>query len=293
MTLNGVQTPFQTFIRNTDHGSVIGAPGISLPAGLSDGLPVGIELDGLPGQDSALLAAAAAIETVLEPFRHLESDQCKTPAFERRKTMQRKTILGKMSLGKTILAILLAAVMTAPPMPKSKSGCWFQIAGGGLFGPSSRNSAQLAAEDINAAGGINGEKIELVFADVGALPAQSVQAAMRLWRGEGVKGFVRDAPTVPCAQRLPASSAGRFRMSVHQSMRAVNVRPNLGYRRDPCAAAGPVIPLAVKDRIPVQMISIGNDYNWPRDTNKAANRSSPGLVARLSAKNMCRGSSDF
>ena len=69
VTLNGVQTPtFQTFIRNTDHGSVIGAPGISLPAGLSDGLPVGIELDGLPGQDSALLAAAAAIETVLEPL---------------------------------------------------------------------------------------------------------------------------------------------------------------------------------------------------------------------------------
>ena len=61
---------------------------------------------------------------------------------------------------------------------------------GGLFGPSARQAAELAAQDINAAGGIGGEPIELVFADVGVPPAQAVQSVQRLWRGQGVEGFV-------------------------------------------------------------------------------------------------------
>lgn len=67
--LNGaeVQT-FGTYIRNTSPGSLIGAPGISLPAGLSGGLPVGIEIDGLPGQDRALLDVAAWLEGQLQPL---------------------------------------------------------------------------------------------------------------------------------------------------------------------------------------------------------------------------------
>ena len=60
----------------------------------------------------------------------------------------------------------------------------------GLFGPSARNAAMLAADEINAGGGINGEQIELIFADVGVPPAEAAQAALRLWRGEGVQAFV-------------------------------------------------------------------------------------------------------
>ncbi len=62
--LNGERVPtFQTYIHNTDPGSNAGLPGVSLPAGsTSDGLPVGIELDGPEGSDHRLLAIAAAIE---------------------------------------------------------------------------------------------------------------------------------------------------------------------------------------------------------------------------------------
>jgi Asp-tRNA(Asn)/Glu-tRNA(Gln) amidotransferase A subunit family amidase len=63
--LNGADLPtFPTFIRNTDHGSVMGVPGISLPLP-GDGLPVGLELDGLAGQDRALLGIAARLEGLL------------------------------------------------------------------------------------------------------------------------------------------------------------------------------------------------------------------------------------
>ncbi len=64
--LNGAQVPtFTTYIRNTDLGSNIGAPGISLPCPINSGLPVGIEFDALPGKDLTLLALAGAAEKAM------------------------------------------------------------------------------------------------------------------------------------------------------------------------------------------------------------------------------------
>jgi mandelamide amidase len=65
--LNGRQVPvFLTTIRNTGPGSTAGMPSISLPAGATaTGLPIGISLEALPGEDSALLAVARGVEAAL------------------------------------------------------------------------------------------------------------------------------------------------------------------------------------------------------------------------------------
>ena len=55
-------------IRNTWWGARMGAPGLVVPAGLSEGLPVSLELDALPGDDGRLLALGVAIEKVLGPL---------------------------------------------------------------------------------------------------------------------------------------------------------------------------------------------------------------------------------
>lgn len=63
VVLNGKSQPlFPTFIRNTDPGSNAGLPGLTLPVGLSDGLPVGLSLDGAPGSDRLLLSLGMEIE---------------------------------------------------------------------------------------------------------------------------------------------------------------------------------------------------------------------------------------
>ncbi len=66
--LNGEQVPtFPSYIRNTDPASLAGLPGISLPAGTaSNGLPVGLEIDGAPGADAALLNVALSLEKILQ-----------------------------------------------------------------------------------------------------------------------------------------------------------------------------------------------------------------------------------
>ncbi|MDE1167425.1 MAG: amidase family protein [Pseudomonas sp.] len=63
-------TSFEAFarmIRNTDPGSNAGLPGISLPIGLAGqpGLPVGLEIDGLPHSDGQLLAIAQTLQDIL------------------------------------------------------------------------------------------------------------------------------------------------------------------------------------------------------------------------------------
>jgi mandelamide amidase len=59
----------QTLFRNTRVTGALGAPGLSLPAGLTrEGLPVGLELDGLNGADAELLAVGIRIEQILGPL---------------------------------------------------------------------------------------------------------------------------------------------------------------------------------------------------------------------------------
>ncbi|HLF79788.1 MAG TPA: amidase [Dehalococcoidia bacterium] len=52
---------------NCIHWSLVGFPAISLFCGLSDGLPVGVQMVAPPGQDAFLLSAAHALERLLPP----------------------------------------------------------------------------------------------------------------------------------------------------------------------------------------------------------------------------------
>ena len=140
----------------------------------------------------------------------------------------------------------------------------------GLFGPSTRNAAELAAKKINAGGGINGEQIELVFADVGVPPAEAAQAALRLWKGEGVQAFVGMHDSA-----VREALLGRFNGEVPYVYTAV-------YEGGACADGlyvtgetpsqqlAPVIPYLMDAENVSKWYLIGNDYNWPRDTNALA-----------------------
>ncbi len=66
-TLNGkTVSTFFTFLANTRPSAFVHLPGLALPMGMTtDGLPVGIELDGPPGTDRRLLSIGLALEPVL------------------------------------------------------------------------------------------------------------------------------------------------------------------------------------------------------------------------------------
>jgi indoleacetamide hydrolase len=55
-------------ITNLFSGPRLGAPGLSFPSGMADGLPVSMEFDGLAGDDSRILGLGIAAEKVLGPI---------------------------------------------------------------------------------------------------------------------------------------------------------------------------------------------------------------------------------
>jgi mandelamide amidase len=65
-TVGGQEVDFRVLANNTIPASAAGLPGVSLPIGPdSHGLPIGLELDGLEGEDRALLGLAARVEKIL------------------------------------------------------------------------------------------------------------------------------------------------------------------------------------------------------------------------------------
>lgn len=65
----GTPEHFLRIIRNTDPSSNVSMPGISIPVGLGPKtqLPVGMEIDGLPGKDAEILSIAKTLESIWGP----------------------------------------------------------------------------------------------------------------------------------------------------------------------------------------------------------------------------------
>jgi mandelamide amidase len=61
-------TEVEVVIKNIFWGPRLGVPGLNVPAGLTRGLPVGLALEGLPGDDTRILGLGVAVENALGPL---------------------------------------------------------------------------------------------------------------------------------------------------------------------------------------------------------------------------------
>src|SRR5437660_10037010 len=113
-----------------------------------------------------------------------------------------------MKRERVILGLLAAVVLAACGTTSSggggssyggktiKLGAVLSITGaGGVYGPQSRDGAMLAVTEINAAGGINGAKINLTVQDDASDKAQASQKAQTLIQGDQVLALL--GPTRP------------------------------------------------------------------------------------------------
>jgi branched-chain amino acid transport system substrate-binding protein len=115
-------------------------------------------------------------------------------------------IQGSFWMTKSLLAgAAVAAVLafTGTANAQIKIGVAGPITGpNAAFGAQLKNGAEQAAADINAKGGINGQKIELVFGDDVSDPKQGVSVANKMV-GDGVKivlGHFNSGVTMPASE---------------------------------------------------------------------------------------------
>ncbi|GGN80281.1 hypothetical protein GCM10010112_55640 [Actinoplanes lobatus] len=142
----------------------------------------------------------------------------------------------------------------------------------GIFGPSAELCAQLAAEEINRAGGVLGRELRLVPVDGSAAPqvvADEVAALADTGAVQGVTGWhistVRQAVAPRVAGRVPYVYTALY----EGGERAEGVYLT---SETPDVQLFPAMSLLGDERAARKWYIVGNDYVWPRRTALAARR---------------------
>ena len=130
----------------------------------------------------------------------------------------------------------------------------------------------LAVDEINASGGILGRMVEPVFADVGGPPSDAIQAALKLWKGDKVDAFIgmHDSAVRGALVNLFKGQVPYIYTPNYEGGECSDGVYVLG--ETPAQQLEPVIPWIAENKGATKWYLIGNDYNWPRDTNAAAKK---------------------
>jgi len=140
----------------------------------------------------------------------------------------------------------------------------------GLFGPSSRACAELAAATLNARGGILGRPIEVLIGDGGLAPAEAAQTALKLWRASKAQAVIggHDSAVRSALVNLFKGQIPYIYTPVYEGGECASGTYMSG--ETPQQQLAPVIPWIAQQHQPASWYLIGNDYNWGRDTNATA-----------------------
>lgn len=141
-----------------------------------------------------------------------------------------------------------------------------------VWGPSCMACAELAAEEINRAGGLKGREVQLITVDAGAAPMAVADAAERLLDDEAIDvvlgmhiSAVRNALAPRVSGRAPyiytpLYEGGEARQGVY----AIGETPEDQLR--------PALAWAAMQRGAKRWALVGNDYVWPRASHSQARR---------------------
>jgi len=142
----------------------------------------------------------------------------------------------------------------------------------GLWGPSCQTSGMLASREVNAAGGILGREVELVFADAGADPQTVADEAIDLIvenRAEAVVGMHISAVRVALVRAL----RGRMPYVYTPVYEGGERSPGLFMVGEtPAQQLKPAIHWLAEHRRVRRWYLVGNDYIWPHVSHRAARR---------------------
>jgi ABC-type branched-subunit amino acid transport system substrate-binding protein len=142
----------------------------------------------------------------------------------------------------------------------------------GLWGPSCQASAMLASSEVNAAGGILGREVDLVFADAGGDPAAIADMTVDLVAesgAEAVIGMHISAVRVALVRAL----RGRVPYVYTPVYEGGEQSPGLFMVGEtPAQQLKPAIHWLAEQRGARRWYLVGNDYIWPHVSHRAARR---------------------
>jgi ABC-type branched-subunit amino acid transport system substrate-binding protein len=240
----------------------------------------------------------------MEDLKDLQ-DEYRERFIPRREFIRRATLLG---LSLPAAAALLAACQEdeggggggttgGPSGEPIKMGALVPLTGVvGILGPPMQNNAQLAVDDINAAGGVQDRPIDLIVEDTASDPDTAVEKARKLIQQDQVDVIVG-----------VLTSAERWAVALSVTIPAKQIYINPTYYEGgicdryffnvgalPNQQIDPFIPWLIDNKGVSTFYLGGSDYAWPRgsfDAAKAAIEAAGGSVVGEEYSPL--GTSDF
>ncbi len=182
----------------------------------------------------------------------------------------RRTLLGAAAAG-AAFGTLPGLIRPASAANEFKIGLFIALSGpASLFGPTQKACAELAAEEVNKAGGILGRQIKLIPTDAGGPPAESTKSAIRLMLEENVDLFIgsHDSAT---REALVATIKGKVPYIYTPVYEGGECAFNTYVLADtPEQQIRPSLTWMMKEKGAKSIYMIGDDYVWPRKCNEHA-----------------------
>jgi urea transport system substrate-binding protein len=184
----------------------------------------------------------------------------------------RRAFLGTALAG-AALGLAPGLIRGAAAASEFKIGLFIALSGpASLFGPTQQASAELAADEINKAGGIMGRPIKLFPTDAGGPPADTTKSAVRLMLEEKVDLFIgsHDSAT---RQALVATIKGKVPYIYTPVYEGGECSFNTYVIADtPEQQIRPSVTWMMKEHKAKSFYLIGDDYVWPRKSNEHAKK---------------------
>lgn len=189
-----------------------------------------------------------------------------------RREFLKLTALGAVGLGASPLIAACRPAAAPGSGTPIKVGLLITFTGpAGLFGPPTKNCADLAVKEINAAGGVLGRSLELVVGDDATDPQKANEEMNRLVYKEEVDFVIGMHSSASREAARPIASKEKklyLYTPVYEGGECDASLYVLG--EVPNQQLGPVIPFIMQQYGGKNWYLLGNDYIWPRNSNAAA-----------------------
>jgi ABC-type branched-subunit amino acid transport system substrate-binding protein len=137
----------------------------------------------------------------------------------------------------------------------------------GLFGPPSRDVAELAVAQINAAGGVNGKQVSMQFEDSASSTTTTKSGAQKLVQQDHVAALFGEYNSAQSQVALSVAAAANVPYFYAPVWEGGVCNPDLFANGEvPAQQLSQVIPWAQQNTGKKKWYLLGDDYVWPHDS---------------------------
>jgi branched-chain amino acid transport system substrate-binding protein len=144
-------------------------------------------------------------------------------------TTTRRQVLAGVAAGLAAPAVLRAGALAQSPEPIRLAGLLSLTGGGSPFGPNSRIAHQAVIEEVNAAGGLLGRKIDYLVEDDQTNPEAGVRAARKLIDVDRVAAIMSVWASAVGSAVLPLCWENKVMMLAIAAADSIALLPHQGY----------------------------------------------------------------